>query len=125
MSTLPRIKPLRHVQVSNPLLEGEYCGRPARVLWDVRPGTARGSEGPYGWCVTEPWPEEVKVTFLAKLLRVKPFKIVVVVQFENCTTTKIVADLLALGILVNTERIVPFETALQLLRHHGYTIAEA
>ena len=35
------------------------------------------------------------------------------------------ADLLDLGILADTEQTVPFETALKVLRHRGYTVEEA
>jgi hypothetical protein len=60
--------------------------------------------------VTEPVPEQVTVKFLARVLNVEPFKVV--------------ADLLNLGISPSSEETVPFEKALELLRHHGYTIQE-
>ena len=108
MSALPRNKPLQYVQLS---VNGEPCGRPARVLWNIRPRPPCGPDSPHGWCVTEPCPEQVTVKFLANLLRVKPFNVV--------------ADLLNLGIVANIDQAMPFETALEVLRHHGYTIAEA
>lgn len=108
MSELPRNRPLQYLQVS---LNGKTCGPPARVLWHVRPASPPATDGPRGWCITEPCPEEVRVTFLAMLLHVKPFKVV--------------ADLLNLGLLVDANQAVPFDTALELLRLHGYTVEEA
>src|SRR5438045_873989 len=107
MSDFPRNKPLQYIQVS---MNGKPCGRPARVLRHVRPASPPAVDGPRGWCITEPCPEEVRVKFLATLLQVKPFK---------------VADLLNLGILANANQAVPFDTALELLRLHGYTVEEA
>ena len=107
MSALSRNKPLQYVAIS---FKGEPPGRPSRVLWHIRAGPAQGPDGPRGWCVTEPCPEEVTVKFLAMLLNVKPFKVV--------------ADLLNLAISPSSEQTVPFEKALELLRHHGYTIQE-
>ncbi len=108
MSELPGSKPLQYVQVS---VNGKPCDRPARVLWHVRPASFPAADSPPGWCITEPCPEKVKVKFLATLLRVRPFKVV--------------ADLLSFGIVGNADQAVPFDTALQLLRLHGYTVEEA
>jgi len=108
MSGLAGSKPLQYVQLS---VNGKHCGRPVRVLWNIRPGPVRGPDSPHGWCVTEPCPEKVTLRFLANLLRVKPFRVV--------------ADLLDLRILANADEAVSFETALEILRHHGYTVHEA
>jgi hypothetical protein len=67
-------------------------------------------DGQRGWCITEPPPAQVTVKFLAMLLNVEPFKVV--------------AELLNLHIFASTEQAVPFEKALELLRHYGYTIQE-
>jgi hypothetical protein len=36
-----------------------------------------------------------------------------------------VAALLNLGVLASADQAVPFETALEVLRRHGYTVQEA
>jgi hypothetical protein len=109
MSELPRNKPVAYVKVS-------FAGEPppggvgARILYIVDPPRPQRPDGQRGWMVTEPVPEQVTVKLLARVLNVEPFKVV--------------ADLLNLGISPSTEQIVPFEKALELLRHHGYTIQE-
>ena len=57
-------------------VNGEPAGRPARVLWNVKPRSPSGPDGPRGWSITEPCPEEVTLRFLASLLRVKPLRVV-------------------------------------------------
>ena len=95
----------QHVQL---FVNGKSAGPPARALWKVNPRSLSGPDGPYGWSITEPCPEEVKVKFLARLLGVKPFKVV--------------ADLLDFGIVANPEQSIPLQTAFALLKRHGYTI---
>ncbi|HTL58692.1 MAG TPA: hypothetical protein VL361_23600 [Candidatus Limnocylindrales bacterium] len=109
MRELTRNKPVAYVKVS-------FAGEPppvglgARILYNVDPPLPQRPDGQRGWMVTEPCPEKVRVKFLAMVLNVEPFKVV--------------ADLLNLGISPSTEQTVPFEKALELLRHHGYTIRE-
>ena len=107
MSELPPNKPVGYVQISFP---GETPSAPARILWNVMPPLPQRPDGQRGWCVTEPVQEKVTVKFLALLLNVEP--------------SKVVADLLNLGIFPSTEHNVPFKKALEFLRHHGYTIQE-
>lgn len=113
--------------------DGKPLGPPRRVLYDAKPPELPSSDGPGGWCITEPCPEKVQIKLLAHLLRVKPFMVVAeLVKMGIWPENQYLA--LAQGKkktpqrlarLANANHVVPFETALELLRHHGYTIQEA
>ena len=79
------------------------------VAWRISPSPEGRSRGHHALCLGES--EELSVRLLARVLSQEP--------------SRVIADLLKMGVLVNATQSVPLETAFTLLRQYGYSVERA